>query len=641
MNIPRDFLCKGKYFSFINTQGKLVIYDTETGSIHQVYTPNLHLNVPCTCFTWIETGQKAGSAKKKKKRHSIVEAQNFIALGTSKGGIALYNLATAQIEKSFAGAGHSGSVTAIRAKLETDTIYTAGSDGKVIEWSISEGNQKKVHNLGPSILSCLAVIQEVNWILSGATELKLWDLENEKLLKTLTGHTTRTLLCLIIVNDEKIYSLTGSANDRNVSLWQLDGREKTAVGLFTMDDAPVYFSAEMILSKLHLVTVSRTGVAHYYIKNIEKINNKPIKASYTFEVAIDSKGNNSKSVDRLPIFTARVLHSADQEQLLIAYGTEHNLKFEQITIDKLVKHNIIVRENVSSLQNKDAVDNNLKLKTPTVESAQFSNPVNVGKKPKKTIEIPMEERLENLALAVDDKSNAKSGKKDMAHLLIQGLHSKDAAILRTVFSKDDPSMIQHTLEKLPAQYVSALLTELSSLMDMRTVHVATAVCWIKILIHTHSSQLMALGSDNLLSNFATCLGIIDYRIEHSRALSKLNARLELLVKQIDRAEKLTNNLDEGSDVLIHQEEDSDVDSVIGKEHGSIVSSEDESSEMIDDENSDENTAVENGGSFVRLRKSTSKKNRRDALDNSDEMEVSCIYAICISSIFGIFEFLYT
>ncbi|KAL9705285.1 hypothetical protein quinque_008803 [Culex quinquefasciatus] len=72
----------------------------------------------------------------------------------------------------------------------------------------------------------------------------------------------------------------------------------------------------------------------------------------------------------------------------------------------------------------------------------------------------------------------------------------------------------------PEQYLSALLREISTLMQQKTVHVVTAVCWLKALIHSHTSQLMMLVSENLLANFGTCLGIIEYRVQHANSLSK-------------------------------------------------------------------------------------------------------------------------
>lgn len=642
----REYSRDGKYFAFINGQGKLVVYEVETSNVSQIYTPNLHLNVPCTCFAWVEIGAQ-GSSKKKKKRSSDAgagERQTCMIFGTSKGKVALYGLASTNIEKNFIGAGHSGPITAIC--VEGECLYTAGTDGKVIEWSLKDCEQRKVHNLGVEKLSCLAVIEQGSTVLSGSKQLKLWDLENGKSIKTLVGHTSNTVLARKIVSqDGRVFVLTGSVNDRNVSLWSAEGDERTAIGLFTLDDAPEYLSTRVVGGKLHLVAVSRSGVAHYFIKSLDKINiNKPIKANYTYEVALDTAGSVSKAVDRLPIFTASVDFSANQEQILIGYGSDLSLKFEQIAIDKELKHNVIIREQAKGLLHKDKTEKDLKSKTPSVDKsiAEFLNPVNASKKSLKTVEIPMEARLENLALTADGDSKSKSSQKNMVHLLVQGLHSKDAEILRSVFSKNDPELIQRTAERVPAQYVSILLSELSSLMQKKTVHVATAVCWLKALIHSHASQLMALGSENLLSNFGTCLGIIEYRVEHVNSLSKLSGRLGLLVSQIDRTERLAKNPDQlaNAQVLIHQEEDdSDVDSVIGKDQGS---SEDEYDGMMEDdvleEEEDDDDEEDNAlaGSFVRVRNGAAKQGDGSMLklkvdedssgdddeDDDEEMDVS-------------------
>lgn len=43
----------GKLHAFINSEGKLKIWDTETSDLRQEFVPKLHLSVPFTCFTWI------------------------------------------------------------------------------------------------------------------------------------------------------------------------------------------------------------------------------------------------------------------------------------------------------------------------------------------------------------------------------------------------------------------------------------------------------------------------------------------------------------------------------------------------------------------------------------------------------------
>lgn len=45
----------GKYFCYSGADGKLKVWDTESGILSQEYTPNLHLSSPCTCLTWVSS----------------------------------------------------------------------------------------------------------------------------------------------------------------------------------------------------------------------------------------------------------------------------------------------------------------------------------------------------------------------------------------------------------------------------------------------------------------------------------------------------------------------------------------------------------------------------------------------------------
>uniref|UniRef100_A0A8W7P7W1 Small-subunit processome Utp12 domain-containing protein n=1 Tax=Anopheles coluzzii TaxID=1518534 RepID=A0A8W7P7W1_ANOCL len=625
-SISREFSPCGKYCAYISQQGKFVVHDVETSDIHQVYTPNMHLNVPCTSFAWFQVGGDAPAKTKKKSkkaRASLGEnVQLLVAFGTSKGGVAFYSLATASIERSCKGDGHTAPITAIyfNASHNPDTLYTAGADGKVIEWSISQCKQQKVHHIGVEKLSC--VLAHGDKILTGAKQLKLWDAESGTVERTLAGHTANTqLLQLISLDEEHVYALSGSVNDRNLSLWSLSDEDATsAVAAFALDDVPEYIAPKIVDRKLHLVAVSRTGVAHYFVRDMGKLSvKKPYRAAHTFEIAVDTVSTKKQAVDRLPVFVATVQYAAQQEQILLGYGTEHSVRFEHIAIEEDVKQNVIIREPMKVMEGK-AKDGELKAKTPILDKVEYLNSANSARKSVKEVEIPMEVRLENL-------STPKTSSKNMIHLLMQGMHSRDATLLKSVFAVDDAEMIQQTLERLPSQYVSPLLNELSHLMQMKTMHVKTAVCWLKPLISIHASQLMALGSINLLANFSTCLGIIEYRVEHLNSLSKLRGRLGLLIDQIDRSKNQAANLDDitSGNVLVYQEgDDSDVESMLEKDDPDLPGSSNE--EMYDDDDDDDDgeedeTVHENGdfGSFVKRRQNgySKKDSDEESMDVSD------------------------
>lgn len=60
-----------------------------------------------------------------------------------------------------------------------------------------------------------------------------------------------------------------------------------------------------------------------------------------------------------------------------------------------------------------------------------------------------------------------------------------------------------------------------------------AVDWLKVLVQTHSSQLMALGSEDLLNKFGPCIGIIEHRVNCLKELSKFVYFILLIVNILE------------------------------------------------------------------------------------------------------------
>uniref|UniRef100_A0A182NPB5 Small-subunit processome Utp12 domain-containing protein n=1 Tax=Anopheles dirus TaxID=7168 RepID=A0A182NPB5_9DIPT len=621
----------GKYFAYINFFDQFVVHDVELSTVLHVYTPNMPLNVPCTAFAWVQVGDASAKPKKKSKkaRPSLAEGepavQQLVALGTSKGGIAFYSLATGAIDRVCPDQGHTYAITAIcyDAAHGPDTLYTASLDGKVIEWSISQCSRKKVHSVGVERLT--SVLAYSGTFMAATRQIKLWDRASETAARTFSGHASYvSFLQLVVVDADTVYIASGPSADRNVLLWSLSDEECTSpVAAFALDDAPQHMSAKVVDRKLHLVAVSNMGIAHYFIRDTGKLSmKKPYRAAYTFEVAIDTVSAKKQAVDRLLVFAATVQYSRNEEQILLAYGTDRSLRFEHVPIEEGKKINVIIRESPKVLDPKGK-EGELKSRIPIVDdgNVEYLNPASSNKRGRlREMEVPMEVRLENL-------STPKTNPKNMIHLLVQGLHSRDANLLRNVFAVDDADKIRQTLSRLPPQYVSPLLNELSLMMQMKTMHVKIAVCWLKQLISLHASQLMALGSSNLKANFATCLGIIEFRVEHLDSLSRLRGRLDLLIDQVDRSKNQAANLDDrtSGSVLVYQEgDDSDVESMLEKDDtdqpGSSneeMGEEDDEEEEDDDENDE---AFENGtGSDAGHRQNgyRSKGN-----DDGESMEVS-------------------
>ncbi|KAI8433563.1 hypothetical protein MSG28_015587 [Choristoneura fumiferana] len=89
----------GKYYSAISQDGRLRIWDTETNTLKQEYTPDLHLTSPPSCVQWITVGTSAVTPQKGKRRSSVsAQETQCIALGTTSGKILIYSVAKAKVE---------------------------------------------------------------------------------------------------------------------------------------------------------------------------------------------------------------------------------------------------------------------------------------------------------------------------------------------------------------------------------------------------------------------------------------------------------------------------------------------------------------------------------------------------------------
>uniref|UniRef100_U5ETI9 Small-subunit processome Utp12 domain-containing protein n=1 Tax=Corethrella appendiculata TaxID=1370023 RepID=U5ETI9_9DIPT len=587
-NVCFEFSNDGKYFSFINSQSKFVIYNVELNKVDQIYTPNLHLTAPCTCFVWLEI---LPNQKKRKSKNFDAdnEKQFFIAFGTSKGGVALYSIATKQIERIFGGEGHAASVSQI--STFNDWIFTCGNDGNIIKWSIPQSEQLEKFTIAVERLTCLSIVNE-EAVLTGAKQLKLWNISKNQLTESFTGHTSNTIFLKSFNYNDENYAISASKLDRIMSLWLLESGNKSPVATFLLDDSVEYLYHKLIFSKLHILAISKSGVLHYFVQNVGKLKSlKPIKAKHTIEIA--STAVTTKNVERIPILTATLNFSLNENEVLIGYGSEQNLKFERITIDSEEKNQILIRDNplaIGTGNTKNIEQTSFKVKTPIVNenSVQYLNAATAPTSKKlsaKSVEIPMEERLENLSITKDGSINVSG--KNLSHLLIQGIQSRNSKILRLVFGKNDEAIIKSTVKKLPSKYVGPLLTEISLLMQKRTPHVSSAITWLKYIIQIHSTHLMALGYQSFLLNIGGCMGIIEYRVEHLKSLSKLNGRLDLLLNQIERSQMPATELI--SDNFVEYQDESDIDSLIDENDEGDTSSDEQNynNDDIDEEEEEE------------------------------------------------------
>lgn len=359
-------------------------------------------------------------------------------------------------------------------------------------------------------------------IVTASKSIKVWN--KSQLLHTFTGHSSNVTSLRSFIYDDEAFIISASKTDRNLSLWKVaeDEKKPGSVATFNLlSNSPNCVNFVLDDDRLQIACICRNDSMTFFDTSLNHLKSKkPIKGKFTLEIASDDVG----TVNHIPI--AAVAISGDE--LLIGYG-EMLMKFELVSSQQEQKNTILVRKDPIRMEVvKKKIDEQHSIITPlTGKSVEILNAVSATKK-SKPVEMPLETRLDNLTVGESKRPNAKK----MTHQLIQALHGRDANILKNVLRQTDEETVRLTVKYLPSQYVMAFVNEMSLLMTKKTAGSETALLWLRYLIQTHASSLMAFGIDNLNATFGTTLGIIDHRTHNLPGLTRLRGRLELLVKQV-------------------------------------------------------------------------------------------------------------
>jgi len=421
-------------------------------------------------------------------------------------------------------------------------------DGKVIKWNIKKQQQESSFSCGPEKPTAICILNDGKHIATASKSIKVWDGESHQLVQSFTGHTSSVLILKAFVHEDEQFILSASKSDRNLSLWKFtsEDQKSSAVATFTLlNNSPncVDFRLQDD-DHLQVACICRNESLTFFDTNLVTVKSKkPIKAKFTLEIASDGAG----AVSHVPIAAVAIV----SDNLLIGYG-DMLMKFESISVQDQQKNTVLVRKDpmkleVASKKKKNEADA-LNLVTPiTGSGVEILNTITATKR-HKAVEIPLETRLDNLAVGESRRPNAKR----MTHQLIQGLHGNDANILRTVLRQTDEETVRLTVKYLPSQYVVSLVNELSLLMSKKTAGSEMALMWLRNLIQTHASSLMAYGIDNLNATFGTCLGIIDHRTQNLPSLTRLRGRLDLLVRQLKQNSDIDDEI-HNENLLVYED----------------------------------------------------------------------------------------
>ncbi|XP_015833864.1 WD repeat-containing protein 43 isoform X2 [Tribolium castaneum] len=588
-----QFSKDGKYFAQITSEGKLKVWNTLSNTFEQEFTPDFHLTSPCTCLHFIssEAASKSGSPRKKKRKESLGESNTCVALGTSNGRLLLYSLVKGDLEYIVDSA-TSQSVNCL-SSITNEFVYS-GADTHVIVWNLSKRNVSSKWNAGNDKIYAILLTPLGDKLLTASKSIKLWDVKSKEVLKTFTGHSSPVTM-LEYINPRSdaadAYVVSGSKGDRLLSCWNLndsvDG--KNAVASFLMEDIVNNLSIFVDHDgSSRMAATVRSGVVHIYHHTLNgKKSNKPIKPKTTIQIVSDSGTKDAVN----PIYiTAAAYRSA--ETLCICYGSAVVQTFEDITISSYKKVQCLLREDIhkKTVSKENQVT---KVRTPVVGNDVHYLTTQTSSAPSKRKndgqqEVPMEKRLENLMVNEEDSSSKVPKANNAAQLLIQGLHSKDKNILRTVLFKKDEQLIKNTIKRIPLSLITPLFEELTKLIQGKTLSRQVGLTWLKNLILIHSGLL--LSNPDLSSFFGEALGSIEAGLALQSPRNKLMGRLELLIAQINHTPQQDSHDNEA--LLVFNDKASSDSENEGMEFEAHSSSENEWEEEDSEGGDNENEKVD-------------------------------------------------
>lgn len=310
------------------------------------------------------------------------------------------------------------------------TVYTSGEDSKVVVWNLITGSQTRSWDLGNERPTALALSLDKQKLITGSRQIKLWTIKTNDCKQTYTGHASSVQFLKMILFEDTEYLVSGSKQNRVLSLWNLraTSKKRDSLATFNLEDVPLFLDAVCQNGVLSLVVVCRNNMVYHFAEPMEKLiaSVKPVKFNSSISVVAENKvaGAQSKQVLVIPPVAAIM---DDLTNVFLAYGTTIALKFESVRLQKGKKAEVLIRKDPRKINGKsDTSGPNLGMVDPIVDAAQVEYSMIVpARKALKPNEIQIEKRLENLSLAKGDAADHTAPATNMTQLLIQGLHSND------------------------------------------------------------------------------------------------------------------------------------------------------------------------------------------------------------------------
>mmetsp|Transcript_12358 Transcript_12358/g.37692 ORF Transcript_12358/g.37692 Transcript_12358/m.37692 type:complete len:605 (+) Transcript_12358:156-1970(+) len=516
-------------------------------------------------------GEGSAKSRKRARRKSAVDEEAILAaVGYSTGDVRVFSTNRADAVKVQEGSqGESRrktSATAIVLSADASVLFMAAEDRSISSWKTSTGVQMVRRNgIDRSQVTSIAVSPDGRNLAIGSSKIYMLNSDTLETTRSFVGHAS-SVRALAFASDTLLYS--GCEGDRHISSWDVDSPSEVASG--------------SVVASAPAVSLCVDGKNFIAVLGVDA----------TVSVFQTSKAKSAYATVRSQVLAMAMPRAG---WLTVVHGSKHNPAFDSFQVDKGVveletpSQKEQRKVSTSRLSIRDAVLNETKAAvidgTPSV--GDDKNAVKKGEKDDEDEDeedmddVTLEEKLAKIGVSTKTEEAASGveltgGADSVVAVIAQALQTKDGSMLETALSSvRSKTSITSTVSKLPAESVVPFLSEISARIRTKPRRAAALSVWLRAVVTEHAGLLSSSGGANVSNTLTKLSDCIEERVRMHRRLAMLEGRLELVLAQADRVNKVASS---GVD-----EDEPMVDYVAGEEKGTTEMVADEDGERSSDE----------------------------------------------------------
>eukprot|EP00088_Acartia_fossae_P001435 TRINITY_DN1055_c0_g1_i10.p1 TRINITY_DN1055_c0_g1~~TRINITY_DN1055_c0_g1_i10.p1 ORF type:complete len:660 (-),score=170.16 TRINITY_DN1055_c0_g1_i10:383-2362(-) len=562
----------------VSQDGRLLIW-SKSGELEQQYSPSSHLSAMITSLAW--SPQHSHNKNGKKKKNKGQTNSDMIALGTSNGSLLIYSIKQGDTVTNFDVSNHK--VLSVTWSNSGKSVVCGSQHGDVTICCIMSLQVICRFKTGKEPVHAVALTNNDKKIVSASHKIQVWDVQTQSLQQTFLGHSLPVTLMQCVQCKDTAYVMSTAAEDRNISIWRLDGKQDSSLSPKKKKGDPVHatLSVNEIVRDISCLKADKNddvlvcattdaGKVSVFRCSLEASRQKPIKPYSNIQVICERQ----EKISDIPVLTAQLVQH-EVPFLSLSYGSDAKLKLEDIKIAELRENHILAREMptlaLNGEQHKDFTkvvpmknaDDVKYLMAGSDTKGQPTTPKTIAKSGRgekrrnnEPVEQSLEERLALLEPSSSDKDTAsKTG--SFARLLVQGLHSKNQSLLMSVLDREDLQMIESTIKCLPVEYVVPLLETLHQNIQSKGFSLSHVI-WAQSLVRHHVGYLVSLPHIHT-QILLPMSDLMTARTANYLPLLKLKGKIEMIKGQMERNRNQAMMDTEHQPLIVYQDDSDESD----------------------------------------------------------------------------------